>query len=391
MALSVVGYVHFKIIAADISDFMNKLRNSGFSVHNVRAEGGKYISGDIHWYSLDELKALVSENSAQLETVSRRGIIFKAMDYRRRAGILIGAVLAAAMVALLSNTVLVIEVYGNESMSDAQIISVMNDYGISVGKFIPSLDLRRCERQIITAFDKFSWIGIRSVGCRILVEVSEMAEAPDMVPTSRPCNVISAKDAQIVEIRSVYMGMLVPMLYDGVKKGDLLISGTVDGKLDHDYYVHAMGEIIGRYDEKETFFQPYSDGTVNYSEKYEKKSLYLFGARIPLYIGTAAVGEYEYDETLDYLKILNLSLPVGIITSEYKPYTVDEVIYTREQAKVILEGKISNYEKNFIEGEELTVIGKKTDFKEKNNGLEVTVTYTLEGDIGVTQEIMAKY
>lgn len=386
----ILGYVSFKIFAADISDIVNKLRNSGFAVHELRTDG-KYVYGEISWCDYGELKALVSGNSAQLETEEKHGLVFWLMKYKKRFGIALGTVIAAAMIFYLSNTVLTIEVCGNESMSDAEIISVMNDYGISIGKFIPSIDLRRCERRIITAFDGFSWIGIRSSGCRILVEVSERTEKPEMVPTASPCNIIAAKDAQIVEIKNVYMGMLVPMLYDGVKKGDLLVSGTVNGKLDHDYYVHAMGEIIGRYDEKITFFQPYNDTVTEYSDSFTRKSLYLFGIKIPLYLNKGIEGEYEFSEALNYLSVFNLKLPAGIVFEEIKPYVLTECVYDREQAVALLDEKIKNYEYNFYGGEDIEIIDKQTEYTETDDGISVTVTYTLEGNIGVTQEIMAKY
>ena len=390
-ALNILGFVTFSIFTDDISAMLNKLKNSGFSIHNVKVEKDRFIIGNIHWYNLNELQELVKDSSAELEILNKRGIIFKLLEYKRRLGIIMGTILACALIFYFSNTVLVIEVYGNESMSDRQIISVLNDYGIAIGKFIPALDIRRCERQIITAFDKFSWIGIRSSGCRILVEVSERVEAPEMVATSVPCNIISAKDAQIVDIKNVHMGMLVPMLNDGVKKGDLLISGTVDGKLDHDYYVHAMGEIIGRYDEEITFFQPYIDSVQNYSDEINRKSLYLFGMRIPLYVNKPIQSDFEYNEELNYLHIFKLSIPVGIICSEYKPYAVDETEYNEEQAKLLLENKIANYEANFYDGEDLKIINKKLDYKNKQDGIEVSVIYTLEGNIGIEQEILAKY
>lgn len=390
MYSKILGYVSFKIFAADISDIVNKLRNSGFAVHDLRTDG-KFVYGEISWCDHDELKALVNGNSAQFEREDKHGLAFRLMGYKKRFGIAVGTVLAAAMIFYLSNTVLTIEVYGNESMSDTEIISVMNDYGIAIGKFIPSLDLRRCERQIITAFDEFSWIGIRSSGCRILVEVSERTEKPEMVPTASPCNIIAAKDAQIVEIKNVYMGMLVPMLYDGVKKGDLLVSGTVNGKLDHDYYVHAMGEIIGRYNEEITFFQPCSDTVTEYSDSFTRKSLYMFGIKIPLYLNKGIDGEYEFSESLNYLSVFNLKLPVGIVFEEIKPYVLTECIYDREQAVALLNEKIKNYEYNFYGGEDIEIIDKQTEYTEAEDGISVTVTYTLEGDIGITQEIMAKY
>lgn len=390
MKRNLLGNVSFKMFAADCGIIVNKLRATGFAVKNLRIEGGKFVTGEVDWYNLDELKAFAADNKAQFEEINKKGLVFAAERYKKRLGIAAGLLLAVLLVFYFSNTVLRIEVYGNESVSDERVKSILADYGIKIGAFIPSLDLRASEQEIITALDTFSWIGIRSSGCRILVDISELAEKPQMIPRSTPCNVVAACDAQIVDIRNVYMGMLIPMLYDGVQKGDILISGTVDGKLDHDYFVHAMGEIIGRYNREVTFEQPYIDSIVNYGSPKTKKSLYLFGLRIPLYLNKAEKFDYEYSEEIKYAQVLGLDLPVGVVVSEIKPYTIDEVEYTPEQARIILESKISLYEKNFLEGKEIEVIDKQTEFTDSGSGMTVTINYCLESDIGVTQEILAK-
>ncbi len=390
MRKSLFGSVYFKLFSADCGDIVNKLRATGFAVKNISIENGKFVTGTVDWYDLDELKAFAEDNKARFEQLDRKGVAFTIQKYKKRLGLAAGLLAALMLVFFLSNTVLRIEVYGNESVSDERVKSILADYGIKIGAFIPSLDLRDSEQRIITAFDSFSWIGIRSSGCRILVDISELTEKPEMIPISTPCNVVAACDAQIVDIRNVHLGMLVPMLYDGVRKGDILISGTIDGKLDHDYFVHAMGEIIGRYDREVTFEQPYSDSVLNYGSEKTKKSLYFFGLRIPLYLNKEEKFEYEYSEEIKYAQFLGLELPVGIVEAEITPYTVDEIEYSPEQAKIILESKIAVYEKNFLEDKDIIVVGKQVEFSGNNDKLVATVKYCLESDIGVTQEILAK-
>lgn len=390
MKKKLLGNVFFKMFAADCGDIVNKLRATGFAVRDIRIEGGNFVTGTVAWYDLGELKAFAEDNKAQFELLERKGLIFTAQRYKKRFGIAAGILAVLMLVFYFSNTVLRIEVYGNESMSDERVKSILAEYGIKTGAFIPSLDLRDSEKRILTALDSFSWIGIRSSGCRILVEIRELSEKPEMIPLSTPCNVVAACDAQIVDIRNVHLGMLVPMLYDGVRKGDILISGTIDGKLDHDYFVHAMGEIIGRYEREVTFDQPFSDSVTNYGKEKTKKSLYLWGLRIPLYLNKAESFEYEYSEEIEYAHFLGLELPVGIVIAEIKPYTVDEVEYSPEQAKLILESKISLYEKNFLEDKGITIVGKEVDFSENGGKMTVKVKYCLESDIGVTQEILGK-
>lgn len=390
MRKKLLGTVYFRLFAADCGDIVNKLRSTGFSVTDIRIEKDKFVTGTVNWYDLDELKAFAEDNKAQFEQLDKKGIAFTAQKYKKRIGFAAGLLAALMLIFYLSNTVLKIEVYGNESISDEQVKSILAENGIKIGTFIPSLDLRDSEQRILTALDSFSWIGIRSSGCRILVDVSELSEKPEIIPISTPCNVVAACDAQIVDVRNVYLGMLVPMLYDGVQKGDILISGTIDGKLDHDYYVHAMGEVIGRYDREVTFEQPYLDSIINYGKEKSRKSLYLFGARIPLYLNKEEQFEYEYSEEVKYAKLFGLELPVGTVEAEIKPYTSDEIQYSPEQAKILLESKIALYERNFLESNEITVVRKKVDFSESDEKMTVKVNYCLESDIGVTQEILAK-
>ena len=193
-----------------------------------------------------------------------------------------------------------------------------------------------------------------------------------------------------MDVQNVYMGMLIPMLYDGVKKGDILISGTVDNGKGGVFFVHSMGEIIGRYDEKVVFSQPYTDENIRYTDKITRKYLKLFGLDIPLYVGKNNFGEYEYDKSINYLNICNIQIPVGIVREEYRLYETEFTEYTSERAQELLEDKIKLYEKNFYEGEDVLILGKEVQFTETRDGMTAAVKYTLEGNIGVEREIMAQ-
>lgn len=383
------GIITFEAVASEPEAFVNMLRDSPVPVFDIRLESGK-IYGDVYRADFEEVKRTAERLGAQLCVHSKRGGVFTVRKYRRRIGMLIGLVLAFAMVAYLSNVVMIVEVYGNETLTDKQVISLLRDQGIRIGAFIPSVDLREAERRIVSSSDDIAWVGLRSKGCKIQAEISEIGEFPDIVPTSVPCNIVSSRDAQIVDIKNVHMGMLVRMLHDGVKKGDLLISGTVDDGKGGVYFAHSMGEIIGRYTEKVVFRQAFEDERFDYGEKTVRKKLCFFELEIPLYIGKNNFGNYEYDEETRYAELWGIKFPIGIISTEYKPYDIVPVTYSPEQAKTILEDKISLYERNFFDGEDVTVVDKEVFFSEDSGEAKAVVMYTLESDIGVTREIMAK-
>lgn len=383
------GVISFEAIAPEPEIFINSLKASSVSVTNLRCKGNK-LAGDAYWSDLEDIRHIAESDGVQISISKKRGGVFTVRKYRFRAGLAVGFFLAVLLVMYLSNVVMSIEIFGNETLTDKQVESLLNDCGIHIGTFIPSVDLREAERIIVSESEEISWIGIRSSGCMIEAEITEADKPPEMIPTRTPCNVVSAKDAEIVAIHDIYMGMLIPMLHDGVKKGDLLISGTVEDGKGGVYYAHAMGKIIGRYDEKVTFYQPYSEEKLQYTEKTTRKTLNFFGLKIPLYVGRNNFENYEYDEETSFLKIFNIQLPVGVMYSEYKLYDTEIEEISQEKAVQLLEEKISLCEKNFYDDEDMTIIGREVFFSETEEGMTAVVKYTLEGDIGVTKEIMAK-
>ncbi|MCH5195023.1 MAG: sporulation protein YqfD [Oscillospiraceae bacterium] len=383
------GVITFEAVAPEPEEFLNCIRQSPAAVTDLKCRGGR-VTGKLYRTDFPSVKDLAEKMGAQISISKARGGVFTIRRYKHRYGIIAGAVLAAAMVFYLSNIVLAVEIYGNETLTDKQIESILSDNGIRIGAFLPGIDLRDAERRVVSSVDKIAWIGIRSSGCIVQAEISEIEEPPEMIPTSVPCNVISAKDAQIVEIRSVRAGMLVPMLGDGVRKGDILISGTVEDGKGGVYLAHSIGEIIGRYDERVTFEQSYNDEFSHFTDKITRKYLEFFGLKVPLYIGRNNFEQFEYDEDMTYLQLLNIKLPIGIMRSEYRLYETESIEYSPEKAKQLLEEKIRMYEINFFEGEDITIINKEVQVSENEDGVSASVKYTLESDIGITKEIMAK-
>ena len=79
-----------------------------------------------------------------------------------------------------------------------------------------------------------------------------------------------------------------------------------------------------------------------------------------------------------------------MIYSRYKPYQICPVEYDIEQARTLLLDKIKLYEWNFFNEENITIVDKKVEYTELNDSLKATVTYTVEGNIGTSKEIMVK-
>ena len=318
----------------------------------------------------------------------RNGIYFFLKRYSRRTGLLIGALLAALMVTFFSNIVMRIEISGNETVSDDEILSLLRLGGIYYGSFIPAADLHHAERILLASSDRISWAAVRHSGCRVIVQVSEMTDSPQPVPKGYPCNIVAVRDAQITSMK-VYSGMVMPMLGDTVRKGELLISGVVPKRYSGTYYVHAMGEITGRYPETVSFVQPYEDTAEVIGEPYTATSLELFGKRFALSGDAEPEGHFESAENVEYIRFLGLTLPAAAVRTEIYPIEEIPVSYTEEQADAILDEKLKRYENNFLNGGDTAVIDRKITRSHTESCASVQAEYILEGDIGAESIIFA--
>lgn len=386
---NIKGRIKFEAIVPDSEKFINTVMSSCVVADSIQYKNGKII-GEIYKRDFNELKDVGKRCGAHISILEKKGFVFDVLKYNKRIGLMIGIIVIIFIIYFLSDIIMIIDVYGNEHISDSRILDLAKDSGIHIGAHISDIDLRKAERVMVSSSDEISWIGIRSSGCKVQIEVYEVDSAPDVIQKNIPCNIVSTKDAQIVDIKNVYSGMLVQMLNNGVKKGDLLISGTVEDGKGGVYYTHSMGEIIGRYTETITFTQPYCDEKINYDNPIIRKSIHILGFKIPLYIEINRFDNYELNETVTYLDLFDIQLPAGMIYMEYNPYSIQKIEYSRADAESIILNKIEQYELNFLNDPKITVIDKKIEYVEKDDSLKSIVKYTIEGNIGISKEIMVK-
>lgn len=386
MFKSLKGIITFYASGTKLYSFINAVRESNIICMSQNCKSGVY-SGKIYSYHLKKLNQLAELYDIDIDTKNKHGAIFKLKKYKYRIGIPIGALLAFGFIFYMSNIILTIEVTGNSSVTSQQIIRTLNDIGICKGGFIPDIDFAMCEKKLKVSIDELSWVGIRHSGNRVVVDVDEAVKHPEMLSSNIPCNIISAKDAQITSVK-VYNGSLTHIIGDGVKSGDILISGIYSDSKGNIMQLHAMGEIIGIYQEKIEFEQPLQAIVRTAQPEITTKSLDLFTFRIPLYIKKPQINEHDYSEKTNYYQILGKKLPFGIVHSSYTPFSEITMNYNEQEALTLLDSKMQMHENNFYK--DIAIKNRdvvKTVYDDK---ICYQVTYTLEGNIGKQSEIYIK-
>ncbi len=354
---------------------------------------GQYVRKDIFYAEiyrrdLKKVRQLAQECGTELSYSECKTISSKLLKYRKRIGIAVGAVLASVSVWYFSSVVMTIEVNGNSAVSEMVILSALEELGIKQGTRIDDINFKYCENRLRIMVDDISWAGIRRTGNRVVVDITEIVETPDMLRERIPCNVVASRPAQITNT-SVYDGQLMRIVGDYVMPGDMLISGIIEDSAGHVTKHHAMGKITGIYEETVTFSEDFR--AVEYlptGSTSDETYLRLFSLKIPLFFGKNDYGSYTSEEYTQPLCIFGRSLPVGI---EIEHFTETEPAvrdYTEQELEEKIMEKVYLYEKNFLG--EVSILSRETEKTVTDDSVCYTVSYTLEGDIGEQREIFIK-
>lgn len=325
---------------------------------------------------------LIASMNIPYENVCRRGLLYFLRRYAKRTGLIVGAAVSAVMIFFLSNIVLKIEISGNDAVTENEIMSMLRDSGIEYGAFIPSMNLRRSEKELLSMSDKFTAAVIRSSGFRIIVEVTEGGTEISTEKKNQPSNIISLYDAQITKV-NVKSGMLLQMDGDTVRRGEILISGIVSEKFGGSYNVRAMGEITGRYRRTAEFSEDYISTCKIFGEEYRNKYIKIFGKYFSLPGNTENTDTAEYIKSSKYISFMGLTLPLEIIVVDAFPYSLQKVTATKEELTENAHNKLEDFENNLLKNSGEKIIDRKVKITESQKGITLKAEYLLEGSIGI--------
>lgn len=373
------GVIIFRAKGNKLYTFINAVRESSVVCTEQYCKNEEYF-GRIYRRDLNELRQIAEEYNIEVSVLEKKGAIFKALKYKRRYGLIAGFVISCIITFYLCRVVVIIEVNGNENITYQQVITALNDVGIYKGTPFSEINWSFAEEKVKLNLGSASWVAMRHTGGRLVVDINEVDKSPQLVDSNTPCNIVASRDAQIKSVE-VYCGQLNVLLSDGVKKGDVLVSGIYSDRKGNNIIRHAMAKIIGEYTVCQTFTQNFTQtGIVESQEHIKRKYLDFLGFRIPLFIGGSGLPEkFRYSESCNEFEIFGRKLPIALVYAEYIPYENVEVTYTREEAEALLNTSIHRYEKNILS--DCTIISKEVEFISNDEKSQAQVTYVLQSDI----------
>ena len=187
--------------------------------------------------------------SITAEIIEYRGLprLLKAMALRK--GLIVGTFLSLTLIILSGLFVWDVQVSGNVTLTEGDVIEELRACGFGVGSYLTNLRVREIENRVLIASEHIGWISINIDGTvahvQIIEQIAENAVGDENLTSMKPANLIAMCDGQI-EYLELYRGNAVVTTGQAVKKGELLVSGLYDSLTGGIRFTRAAGRVMAR-------------------------------------------------------------------------------------------------------------------------------------------------
>ena len=408
--------------------FVNLCRNNGIELrHLVRRENA--IQMEIDAENFKKLRPLVRKTHVKIHILNRHGPAFFFYRHKRRWWFLLGMMVFAGMIYILSLFVWQIDIDGNRKYTDALILQALAKMDVKTGCRKSEIDLPKIEEELRIMYNEITWVSASIAGTKLQIELREgdlkisgssgggqtgnvkRVENRENNPktqngeseTDLPANLVADEDAIITNL-VVRRGTVAVRYGDEGKKGDVLIEGKVyiyneDETLKKVDYLTAEGDVFGKYQELyEKHYQRKHEVRSYTGKNYRELGVAIVGKSfcLPVWenILKKQLEENTLSEVWSWKKQFRLTptfyLPFALEYTEYVPYENVVEEYTDEVIKKMAEEELQKY-LNELEKKGVQIISNSVTISLDADGGHVKGTLILDGPIGKEVPISSEH
>ena len=368
--------------------FMNLAAFRGIPLWDVAQEGaGMKLKAPRS--SMAVLEACAEKTGCTLEILGWGGLPVFLGRFRKRQAWTAGLFLFAAGLYLLSSFVWMIEVEGNERLSEQEILTACKEMGLHPGAWKRSVDTEAITEGLLQGFSDLSWVSVGIRGTDAKIKLAETIEKAEKIDKQTPADIIAAADGVIVQL-TAERGTPLVQAGDVVKKGDILISSElligVEGEVQHTDYTAAEGTATARIWQRLTEEMPLVYEELCYTGKEAENHVLLIGEKEWDVLHPDTLMQWEKEVVWKKpLAIGDFALPLQWKKEYWKSYEMLQKERTAEEAKTLLEEILRKKTENFLSPYG-TIENIEIRFEEYADCVRAEAELTLTEQIGQKRE-----
>lgn len=375
------GYVDFCAVGKFPERFLNLTSRYGVNIWNANPMNDG-LEASMSVYDYRKIRNLTRKSKIKTKIKVKHGLPFFINKYKPRFGLAVGAAIGAILLIILSNVVWSISITGTNRVSNTYLLDVLKKNGVSVGAYKNNLDVKSIERSTLLEIDDIGWMSVNIVGNTVSVEVKEKYVKPELNSDTGPCNIKAASDGVITDIKASN-GVTKVLIGSGVTKGDLLVSGIMETKMNTIQYVHANAEVYA-----DVIYQKELKTPINYQyyslteNKTDRNRLLFLWFDLPCSFSFKTYQNSVADLHSQNFYCNNIALPLGIKAQTSHEVLNKNITLDDKTAKQVLTNSALLYE--VFEKQESTLVSRKMNISKTKDEYVCKTDYIFNENIAQT-------
>ena len=275
------GYIIFTAVGGFSERFINLCAFRRIDIWDMYCKED-CITGKIDIKNFSKLRSIARKTGVKIKINNKIGARFYLRAHNDRVGLLIGVGFFIIFLVTMNRFVWCISTHDSEKFSREQIVEVAESVGLRYGVYVPGFDEEKAAREIYKAFGgELSYVKVNIKGSLAAIEFRDSIEKLIIEEKGEPSNIVADFDGVIVS-DEIFQGAKNIAKGNAVKKGDVLISGVVEGVDSKPLYYEAKGNYTALHESKSEYEVSCVESAVCFSGTEEYYKLILFGLRIPI-------------------------------------------------------------------------------------------------------------
>ena len=377
------GYVVFTARGGFSERFINLCAVARVQIWDLACFDG-YIRGKISARDFRKLRKIVRKTGVRLSITNKIGLPFYLRQHKDRMGIIVCAAIYIVFCIVMNRFVWCIHTTDSDNFSREQIISAAEKAGLHHGVYVPAFDEEKAAREIFKAFDgKLSWVKVNIKGSLAVIEYREKVDKLQIEEKGQPSNIVADFDGVIVSDET-YQGTKNIARGNAVRKGDVLISGVVEGVDQKPLYYEAKGKFSALHSDVTELTLSCDSEFYSVVDSRVIWSVEIFGLEIPL-----GFGGYTAEEGAVFTAEFPLEYDGHILPFKLKKTTYaafEKTTVSEEFLKLI--GVLNYSDLTYNKYRNTNIVSYEISQKNKSDSITVRGEYQCIDFIGETKAII---
>ena len=384
----IIGYIRISIEGYYIERFINICGNEKITIWNLKRNKNVKLELNIGIKDLKKVAKIAKQTKCKIKIIKKKGLPFLFNRYRKRKLFFVFLLVIIIGLGISSNFVWNIQIVEEDKESIENLYQDVVESGLEIGKMKSKINTKDIINKVRLKRNDIAWMGIELKGTNAIVKVIKATAKPEIVDDNEYCNIVSDKQGIITKINA-QNGTIAVKVGDTINVGTTLINGWMEGKYTGLRYVHAKGEIQAKVwhtkNKKILYNATEKTETGNIENKYQIK---INNFEINLSKRLSKFKIYDTIVLENKFKIFSdFYLPISLVKITNKEIKEEQKNYNVEQAKDLGIEQLQEELDNEIE-DKSKVVNKIINTYEKEDGIEVYVTYEVLEDIGTNEKIV---